>query len=341
MLIVATISKNSYSAEKIREILLAGADVLRYNFSHGTPEEMALKVRTAQEVIAELGLADKVKIMADLPGAKMRLGDFPTQQHKVEKGQTITFRSAKNSEDPSAFIPVDFDSIGSMVSHGQLITLGDGEIGFRVTDLIDDQSFKATVLNSWHIPALKAIHVGSAIDTMNHLTPQTLEHIKNLPKINPDWIAFSFVNSASYLNEAKQRLAEAGISDRPIVSKLESPLAMANLDEIAQNSDVLLVARGDLGLYTPFSELGINQKKIILAAKKYGKRSIVSTQMLDSLLSYYVPSRAEVLDVTNAVIDGADGIMLAKETGISQTPGQSVEIAREIINKTKDYLKTL
>jgi pyruvate kinase len=333
MYIVATISKNSYSAEKIEEILKAGATVLRYNFSHGTPEEMVEKVTIAQNVIKKLNFQKKVKILADLPGDKMRLGNFAGGQFPVEKGQKVIFKVAKESQNPKEFIPVDVENICKLIKPTQIITLADGEIAFQIKKIVNATTFTAEALNTRHIPALKAINISRGIDTLNHITEKTLAHIERaLPILKPEWIAFSFVNSKEYLKKARTLLSKNGINwDHKLVSKIESPLALKNIDAIAKECDILLVARGDLGLTIPIEEMGIAQKRIVKAAQKAGKQSIVSTQILDSLLTQFVPSRAEILDLTNIVLDGTDGIMLAKETGISLTPGYSVEVAKNII----------
>jgi pyruvate kinase len=331
MYIVATISKNSYSAEKIEEILRAGATVLRYNFSHGSPAEMKEKIDVARGVIKSLGMEGKIIIFADLPGDKVRLGNFPSGDFPVEKGKLITFKSASHSEDPAQFIPVDYPKIGTLVEVGQIVSCGDGEIGFEVTKIADEDTFTGKALNPWHIPALKALNIGRGIDDLDHLTMKTVAHIEHLKEIKPEWVAFSFVNNAEYLKKGKALLEKNGIRDVKIVSKIESQRGLDNLDEIIDESDIILVARGDMGLLTPIELLGINQKKIVYKTKAKNKQVIVSTQILDSLLSYMVPSRAEVLNLTNIILDGTDGIMLAKETGISLTPGYSVAVAKRII----------
>ncbi len=334
MEIVATISKNSFGADKIEEILLAGATVLRYNFSHGTPQEMKTKISTAREVITALHLDHHVRILADLPGNKIRLGYIPNGEHFVEKGNIITFASAKETKDPTQFIPVDYPNIGTLVEPNQEITIGDGEIAFIVESTPDADTIVARAQNSRSIPHLKGFNVGRKVDTLNHITPFTKEHISSLSQICPEWVAFSFVNSSDMLREAKSLLAPHLTVDwQPkIVSKVETALGVKHIDEIANESDILLVARGDLGLTCPIEELGLHQKKIITSGKKFNKPVIVSTQILESLLSCHTPSRADVLDLTNIVLDGADGIMLAKETGISSTPGHSVQVAKKIIN---------
>lgn len=352
MMIIATISKNSYGSDKIEEIITAGADVLRYNFSHGNPEEMRGKIAVAHEVIDRLGVRGRVKILADLPGGKIRLGmieaaglvDKPQDAWhllEVKVGEEYLFKSGVTSPSQYEFIPVDHPNIGTLATVGQAVVIADGELAFEILEIIGDDSFRARALNSYHIPVLKGINFGGAIDEIDHITDKTLEHIGELHIIKPDMVAFSFVNSAAYVHRARSLLVEHGIDTNttPIVAKLESPKALENLDEIAQAADILMVARGDLGLTTPIEELGLSQKKICAAAKKHGKQVIVATMILNSLLSNYVPSRAEVLDLTNIVLDGADGIMLAKETGLSLTPGASVRMARRIITAVGKSMK--
>jgi len=334
MFIVATISKSSYTADKIEEIIRAGATVLRYNFSHGTPAEMTEKISVAKSVIAKLGLVGAVKIMADLPGDKIRLGDWPAKEHLIAKGERHRFVAAEKTDDPSIFIPINKDHIATFTRPGQIITLGDGELAFEINEIVDEQTFFATAINSGKLMNLKGVNIGRAIDELDHITPKTIEHLKNLDAIAPDWVAFSFVHSGEFVRRARALLAEHAPSvaaTAKIVSKVESPQAMARIGEIIEESDIILVARGDLGLTVPIEELGIHQKRIVKLTKAAGKLVIVSTQILESLLTAFTPLRSDVLDLTNIVLDGADGIMLAKETGMSATPGYSVEVAKKII----------
>jgi len=334
MYIIATISKNSYAPEKVEEIIRAGAEVLRYNFSHGSPAEVAEKIMIGRSVIARLGLAGKVKILADLPGSKIRLGNFAEKEHLAEMGQVFLFQSAEHSDDVAQFVPVAFEKIGTLVEPGQVFTLGDGEIAFTVTEVVSENEFRAQTINRGLILNLKGINIGPGIDRLEHLTEKTKEHIKILPQIKPEWVAFSFANSRDYLRRGKTLLDQLGVENwRPqIVSKVESPLGVKNLGEIIDESDVVMVARGDLGLTVPIEQLGLIQKKIIQETKKAGKQVVVATHVLGSLLDYYVPARAEVVDLTQIILDGADGIMLTKETGISLTPGYSVSVAKKIIS---------
>lgn len=339
MYIVATISKNSYPADKIKEIILAGATVLRYNFAHGSPKELTEKIDIARQVIKDLDSEGKIKILADLPGSKIRLGDFLPKEQKAEKGQTFLFKSASFSENPLEFVPVDFNEIGTVVKPNQIFTLGDGEIAFEVIKIIDKESFKARALNNGYILNLKGINIGDEIDKLDHLNEKTIEHLNNLPNLKPEWVAFSFVNSGDYLKKAKKLLGQIQSDDwQPlIVSKVESPKGVKNIEDIIDQSDIIMVARGDLGLTMPIENLGLSQREIIKKTKAKGKQVIVATHILGSLLEYYVPVRAEVVDLTEIVLAGASGIMLTKETGISTTPGYSVTVAKKIIDTVQAH----
>jgi pyruvate kinase len=333
MLIIATISKNSYAPAKIEEIITAGATILRFNFSHGSPAEMEEHIKVAREVITRLKRSD-VKILADLPGAKLRLGRFEPSEFLVKAGQEVIFKSASGSVLPQEFIPVNAPEIGLLVQENQEISVGEGDPSFLVKKIIGPDSFQAISLNDGFVQTMKGFNVGIGVDELNHITADTLAHIKILPNIKPDLIAVSFVNSAKHLEEVRRLIKASFGSDQipPLVAKVETIQGVEKIEEIAASVDWLMVARGDLALTAPYELLGVYQKRIIIAAKKAGKPVIVATQILESLLDKRRPTRSEILDLTNIVLDGADAIMFAKETGLSLTPGFSVKIAQDIIN---------
>jgi pyruvate kinase len=335
MHIIATISKNSFTAPKVEEIVRAGANVLRYNCAHGTPEELQEKVHVAREVIRALGKEGEVQILADMPGDKIRLGHFATDVHEVKPGEDYTFRFGQTTADAHEYIPIQKSGIGSLVEVGQVITFGDGDVACEITRIVDEDSFQGRILNRGELLGWKGVNIGRAIDTLHHVTKHTLDHLTTLELLQPDWVAFSFVRSAAMMEECKSLVATHAPALRERVkfmAKIETPAGVENIDEIAKVADVILVARGDLEMAAPWQLLGIYQKRIVAAAKQAGTPVYVSTQILESLLSSYTPSRSDVLDLTNIVLDGADGIMLAKETGISLTPGYSVQVARKIID---------
>ncbi len=236
MFIVATISKNSYEPEKIKEIIEAGASILRFNFSHGTPDEMISRVKVAKKVILDLGKDETVKIMADLPGNKLRLGKFEPFDYLVNIGQEIIFKSSKESKDPNEFIPVNVEEIGKLVKVNQEISVADGSPRFSVKEILSNDSFKAVVLNNGLIPNQKGLNVGQGVDFLDHITNEFLAHADVLLKIKPDFIALSFVNSLDYLKKAKMILKEKmGIKKLPLlVAKIETEKGVKYVDEIAK-----------------------------------------------------------------------------------------------------------
>ncbi len=334
MIIVATISKNSYAPEKIKEIIIAGADFLRFNFSHGTPKENVKKIQIARQVISELNT--DTKIIADLPGAKVRLGTFLEKIIEVNKGDEYIFRSEIQNKEQSVKegIPVNFENLGNYVKEGQIIPLADGEIAFKVIKIIDNSAILMKALVCGQLKSLKGIHLGHVIDELDHCTEITRSAIKVLPEIKPEYVAFSFVNSSSILNEYKSLLSEVITQtwQPEIISKLESLQAIEKLDEIIDTTDWIMVARGDLGLNIPLDQVGLVQKQMVKRTKEKGKKSIVATQILESSIDHYIPKRSDILDLTNIVLDGADGIMLCQETGLGSNPGRSVAIAKDIIS---------
>jgi pyruvate kinase len=340
MYIIATISKNHDQPDKIREIILAGASVLRYNCAHGSPAEVLHKIDLARAVIVEMGYETCVRIMADLPGAKGRIASFPEKEFRIQKDQRLVIKDALSSTSASKYVPVEFEHLNSVAKEGLIISIDDGEITFEIERIIDAASFVVTALNGGLMRPNQSVNVPSQVDNLNHLTARALDHIRFLPQVCPDLVAFSFVNSASYITQANSVLQQYTTSTwKPkLAAKIESPRGVQNIEEIVQNVDVVIIARGDLGLTIPFERIGIAQKELIRVAKKYSKEAVVATQIMESVIDRHVPKRAEILDLTNIVLDGADGILLAKETGWSPTPGRSVKVARQIIECVECYV---
>lgn len=334
MLIIATISKASFAPDKIKEIILAGADVLRYNFSHGTKKEMKERIDLARKIIIETG--KDVKILADLPGAKVRLGIFDDSKIKMKRGEELLLSSdKKNNYKNIQNIPINIKGIGHIISKGKVITIGDGEVGLKVKEIINENAIIVNVLNNSNIPSLsqKGLNIGDGLDNFNHFTNTCLEHIKHIEDIQPDMVAFSFVKDKNHIIKAKELLHSniKGTWKPLIISKIETLEGVKNIYEISSISDMILIARGDLGLNVPYESLGIIQKRIIKVAHSAQKKVIVSTQILESTLDCFIPKRSDILDLTNIVLDEADGIMLCKETGINYNPGHAINVANKII----------
>ncbi|MEI7810547.1 MAG: pyruvate kinase [bacterium] len=339
MYIIATISRKQSGTDAVKHIINAGANVLRYNFAYGEVGETLDAIKKDRAIIKALKVANKVFIMADLPGSKIRLGKIENDELFVGVGDEVCFMGqGGNFNDCTATVPVNTKKLGLLVKNNSIITIGDGEIALRVSKVIDDNSFVATVLNSGTIISHKALNVGGGIDSLDHLS-QMRNYFDVVAEIKPDWVALSFVSDDKYVAMVRSELNSLNPKWNPkIVSKIESPAAVKNINKIINSTDMVIVARGDLGLSCDISKLGIYQKQIISLANEMGKKVFVSTQVLNSILSAYVPHRSEVLDVTNIFLDGADGVMLVDEIVKNTEPQRAVLFIKEVAKQVKKYI---
>ncbi|MBI2485151.1 hypothetical protein HYW18_03325 [Candidatus Uhrbacteria bacterium] len=333
MEIIATVSRKTFARDKVREIVDAGATILRYNLSHGEPEENRGKLCTAREVIAASGR--RVRLLADLPGAKIRTGDFPEKEAPIEEGEIVTFRTGKESPGWKEYIPVNLEHFAIYLKVGSIFTTGDGEVAFEVTHIVSPSEVRAKSLVTGTHKNFKGLNFGPLIDDLDHCNDTTRAMMDILSEAKPELVAFSFVNSKEMLRRCKAELAERFTTEwaHPlIVSKVESPKGVEHIREIIEETDWVLIARGDLGLNVPMEELALAQKKITALCRAAAKPVIVSTQMLESSIDQYIPRRSDILDLSNAIFDGADGIMLCRETGLNDHPGHPIAVAKRIID---------
>ena len=331
MIFIANMHKDYKDKSIIKNLIDAGIDVLRFNLSYGTKEENIEKIRIAREAVKESG--KNVKIMADLPGNKIRIGKLANDPLKIKKGQTVFFSGDAHTAD----VPVLLPHIEKYVKKGDIITYKDGELAFSVSEILPD-GFKGIALNDYEMISNKGINLGRAIDELDHLTEKTLEQIGVVNETKPDFVAFSFANSKEAMQRNKKSLLKnADGNYKPlIVGKIESEGGIRNIDEIIDECDWIMVARGDLALNVPFTKLGIHQKLITKKTKAKSKKVIVATQVLDSLLTNHIPSRGDVLDVTNIVLDGNDAIMFSC-TSSTKDAGEIVRVAKEIVGEIRSF----
>jgi len=333
MLLIANTHKDYKDTSVVKNLINSGVDVLRFNLSYGTKEENIEKINIAKEVIKDS--KRDVKIMADLPGNKIRIGKLTIDPLVVKKGDELFF---SGNIGLVCDVPVLLPGIEKYVDIGDIITYKDGELAFSVIEL-SKNGFKAIALNNYEITSNKGVNFQRAIDTLEHLTLKTIEQIEVVNKTKPYFVAFSFANSRSAMVKNKKALFKNIDKEyKPmIVGKIESELGIKNIEEIVDECDWIMIARGDLALNAPFSKLGIYQKIITKKTKAKGKKVIVATQILDSLLSNHIPSRGDILDVTNIVLDGNDGLMFSC-TSSAKDPGEIVRVAKEIITATEPTL---
>ena len=318
---MCTIGPASNSPEMLDAMIKAGMDVARINTSHGTPE-------SHKKVFDHLRQYEECSILVDLPGPKIRLGRFE-EPVDVNEGQEIHFTSCDVLGCSTEF-PVNYEKLPEEVNIGGHLFINDGIIDVEVTSIDDDKTgFTGKVVSGGTVSSRKGLNAPGAALSLCPPTPQDIEGIKLGIKLECDWFAASFVRSAADVEAVRDAITAAG-GDQPIISKIEHSDGVQNIAEIIEASDGIMVARGDLGIEIPPWDVPLLQKKIIEACNIKGKPVIVATQMLESMIENPRPTRAEASDVANALLDGADAVMLSGETAVGKHPLEAVRTMNSI-----------
>ncbi len=330
--IVCTLGPATSSKERIRELVDAGMDVARLNLSHGTyaeHEEIYHRVREASD---ETGHG--VGIFVDLQGPKIRLGNFKEGSSRLQTGQafTITTRElAGNNEIAST----TYQGLPGDVSAGDQILIDDGKVRLRVTE-VDGTDVHTQVVTGGRISDHKGINLPGVPVSVPAMSEKDIEDLRWGLHLTVDFIALSFVRSAKDAEDVRRIMREEGVL-LPVIAKIEKPQAIENLNEIVKAFDGFMVARGDLGVECPLEDVPFLQKRVVEKARRNAKPVIVATQMLESMISNPAPTRAEASDVANAVLDGADAVMLSGETSVGEYPIETVKTMARIIASTEDH----
>jgi len=320
--IVATLGPATDEPDTLRRMLAAGVDVVRLNFSHGTADDQRRRVELVRRIAAELGL--DVGILADLQGPKIRIESFAAGPVELHEGQTFTLDTALGAQAGDAtMVGCAYRELPDDVVAGDVLLLNDGAISMRVERVIGSRVI-CTVLVGGLLSNRKGINKQGGGLSAAALTDKDKDDLRTAVALDVDFIAVSFPRSASDMLEARQ-LVEAAGGDSHLVAKIERAEALSALREIVAASDVVMVARGDLGVEIGDAELPGWQKRIIAEALEQNRMVITATQMMESMITSPVPTRAEVLDVANAVIDGSDAVMLSAETATGRYPVKVVE----------------
>lgn len=327
--IIATIGPAS--TDMIPNLLAAGVNGIRLNFSHGTHQEHHEKLIAARKAAQELGRS--VAIIQDLSGPKIRLGDLPDDGVTVKKGDTIHL-SYKSNFDEMQILPTQYD-FAPEVSTGESLYLRDGQIKATITKIVGG-IVSAKVLNGGTVLSHHGINLPDTNFKKSVLTPKDRIDIGFALKEDVDYVALSFVQNADNINELRTLLRKGG-SEAKIITKIETKQAVSQLAEIITASDVVMIARGDLGVEVGAENVPIIGRQIIELAKHYKKPVIMATQMLESMMDSVEPSRAEANDVSTAVLLGVDAVMLSGETAIGQFPLETVQMMKRIILKAEQY----
>jgi len=320
--ILATLGPATDAEGMLDELVRAGVNVVRLNFSHGTPEHHERRVASVREAAARQGR--EVGILADLQGPKIRIEKFAEGKVALKAGQAFTLDCRADAPAGDATrVGCSYLGLVNDVKAGDTLLLDDGLVALRVT-AVEGPQVRTEVLSDGWLSDRKGLNrLGGGL-SLGALSEQDKEHIKIAAQLGVDFIAVSFCRSAADMNEARA-LARAAGSDASLVAKIERAEAIDNLAEICNASEVVMVARGDLGVEIGDAELPGLQKKIIRVALEHNRIVITATQMLQSMVDNPIPTRAEVLDVANAVIDGTDAVMLSAETASGHYPVKAVE----------------
>lgn len=338
--IVCTLGPASQSEEVLRELILNGLNVCRFNFSHGSHEEHKGRIDMVKKVREELN--KPIAILLDTKGPEIRTGNFADPEVLLEEGSefTITMDEVVGTKE---ICTVSYKGLADDVKEGDTILIDDGLVGLRVKS-VENGNIKCIVENSGIVKNHKGVNVPGVKINLPAITPKDVSDIEFGIREGIDMIAASFVRKASDVLAIREILEKNNAGDVLILSKIENQEGVENIDEILQVSDGIMVARGDLGVEIPTEEIPIVQKMIIKKCNELAKPVITATQMLDSMIRNPRPTRAEVTDVANAIYDGTDAIMLSGETAAGKYPVEAVKVMASIakrIEQTLDYDRML
>jgi pyruvate kinase len=323
--IIATIGPASWDESVMESLLLAGADVFRFNMKHDTPASHKKNIIKAKGVAKKL--EQKLEILGVLQGPEIRILTPLGEDLEVKKGDEVIFSSEFIADTPSLKVP-DADIIFKELNPGDTILLDDGFQSFVVTDR-GNVFLTARAENDYSIVNKKGMNLPGKVVDLPALTDLDLERLDAMAEVGVDYVSYSFVRNANDIALLRKEMDSRGIKAK-LVAKIENQSAVDDVDAIIASSDVVMVARGDLGLEVPIEKLAFYQKEIVKKCNLAGVPVIVATQMLQSMITNPRPTRAEAVDVANAVLDGANFIMLSGETAMGDYPADSLKVMRKI-----------
>lgn len=331
--IICTIGPASESAQMIERLAVAGMNIARLNFSHGTHKQHAATIETIRRVSSQLDLP--LAILQDLPGPKLRTGRLKGGKVWLKEGDDFTLTSKNVIGDKQA-VSVNLLSLPRDVNPGDTIFLNDGAIELEVINTTDS-NVRCKVITGGALTEQRGINIPCVRLSIPPITEKDLSHLAFGLKHGVDFVALSFVREASDVLQARHFLQAKG-ANTPLIAKIEKREAVDNIDEIIAGADGIMVARGDLGVEMPLKKVPLVQKEIISKCNRIGKPVIVATQMLESMVHSPYPTRAEVSDVANAIFDGADAVMLSEETAVGKYPAEAALTMAQIADETEAAL---
>ena len=331
--IVATLGPATSSKDVLRKMLQEGVNVFRINFSHANYDDVRERIKMIRELNEEDGF--NAAILGDLQGPKLRVGVMK-EEVVVNEGDQIIFATGKEFKGTSERVYMNYDSFPQDVKSGERILLDDGKLIFEVVSTNKKNEVKTKVIQGGPLKSKKGVNLPNTNISLPALTEKDVRDAKFACEIGVDWMALSFVRHAEDLIELQNLIKEHSEYKIPIVAKIEKPEGVANIDKIVAYCDGLMVARGDLGVEIPAQEVPLIQKKLVLTAKKARIPVIIATQMMETMITSLTPTRAEVNDVANSVMDGADAVMLSGETSVGQYPVQVIQKMSQILESVEN-----
>lgn len=326
--IVATVGPACDTYEKLLQLVKAGVNVFRLNFSHGTHENKAQII----DYIRKINKTEpyNIAILGDLQGPKLRVGDIENGSLQINPGDVLTFTSKEKVTGNKERIYISYPNLHNDVKVGEKILIDDGKLEVIVSKITPEGDVKVTVTYGGLLLPKKGVNLPDTAISLPAMTEKDFEDFEFAIEQKIDWLALSFVRKAEDIINLKKRVAEKK-SEVKVMAKIEMPSALADLRNIIVESDGVMVARGDLGVELPVEKVPMAQRDIIRKCIHRGKPVIVATQMMESMIDRVKPNRSEITDVANAVLEGADAVMLSGETATGQHPALVVETMRKII----------
>lgn len=330
--IIATIGPATSSKENLLKIIESGVNVCRLNFSHGEHKDHLEVIKNIREINEEKGC--HIALLGDLQGPKLRVGKME-ENTILEDGSTLTFTNTEcvgNSQ--KAYMT--YTHFARDVKPGERILLDDGKLELKVIETNGKDEVKAEVIHGGVLSSNKGVNLPNTKISLPCLTEKDLADLEFALEHNLEWIGLSFVRSARDIIELKH-IIKSHSKQAAVVAKIEKPEAIEDIKDIIKETDAIMVARGDLGVELPMQNVPLAQKRIVRLCLKHAKPVIIATQMMESMIENAVPTRAEVNDVANAVLDGADAVMLSGETSVGKHPVKVIQAMASIIDEVGDH----
>jgi pyruvate kinase len=331
--IVSTLGPSTSKKEVLKDMLDAGVNIFRINFSHADYDDVRERVQMIRDLNEEFGY--NAGILGDLQGPKLRVG-IMKDEVVVETGDEIIFATGEEFEGTKTRVFMNYDTFPQDVKSGEQILLDDGKLIFEVLTTDKKSEVKTKVIQGGPLRSRKGVNLPNTNISLPALTEKDVKDAIFACELQVDWMALSFVRFASDLKQLQKLIKKHSKYKIPIISKIEKPEGVKNIDKIIAYCDGLMVARGDLGVEVPAHEVPLIQKQLVLKAKQARIPVIIATQMMETMIDSLTPTRAEVNDVANSVMDGADAVMLSGETSVGKYPVQVIQKMTQILKSVEN-----